>query len=77
MPELVKEWEYYAELGVTHDCGPGPHGHRINVTVTGGEWVGERLKASTVGAAADFIVVGGTGTAGSTSAGRSRPSTGR
>ena len=61
MPELVQEFEYYANLTPPQDVGPGPFGHRMSITVDGGEVTGERLKASLEGAAADWLLVGSDG----------------
>jgi hypothetical protein len=61
MPVLIPEFEYTVDVGATHDVGVGPFGHRMNITIPGGELVGERLKGSFVGAAADWILLGGDG----------------
>ena len=58
MPQLIQEFEYYAEFSAVHDVGSGPFGHRINISVGGGELAGERLKGSFVGAAADWLLLG-------------------
>jgi hypothetical protein len=57
MPQLVPEFEYYADLD-PHPVGPGPFGHRMEATITGGEVSGDRLKGSLVGAGADWLLVG-------------------
>ena len=55
MPELVQEFEYYADLQ-PHNIGPGPFGNRVEAAVTGGELSGDRLKGSFVGAGADWLL---------------------
>lgn len=57
MPELIPEMQYYADL-TSVDVGAGPFGHRVIVTVTGGEVSGERIKGSMVGAGADWVLLG-------------------
>ncbi len=60
MPTLVPEFEYSATLD-NHDIGPGPFGHRSIFNVTGGDFVGPRLKGSFVGAGADWLTIGADG----------------
>src|SRR5688500_14934894 len=55
MPELVQEFEYYADLQ-PHNIGPGPFGNRVEATDTGGGLSGDRLKGSFVGAGADWLL---------------------
>ena len=57
MPHLVPEFHYHADVE-PHPVGPGPYGHRIEGTVTGGEISGERLKGRIVGGGADWMLVG-------------------
>jgi hypothetical protein len=57
MPQLVPEFEYYADLD-PHPIGPGPFGNRMEATVTGGEVSGDRLKGALVGAGADWLLAG-------------------
>jgi hypothetical protein len=57
MPTLIPELQYYADLSIV-DVGPGPFGQRTIANVTGGELSGDRLKGATVGAGADWLLVG-------------------
>jgi hypothetical protein len=56
-PQLVEEFEFYADLEVI-DVGSGPFGQRAIATFTGGELTGERLKGTLVGAGADWALIG-------------------
>jgi hypothetical protein len=58
MPELIKEFEFYADLGGADAVGPGPFGERLIANVTGGQFAGDRLKGTIVGAGADWLLVG-------------------
>jgi len=59
MPELIKEFDYYADLDAPHAVGPGPFGQRILAYVTGGECSGDRLKGTLVaGSGADWLLAG-------------------
>jgi len=57
MPRLTPELTYYADLAMD-DVGPGPLGSRIIFNVTGGEFAGDRMKGSIVGAGADWLLAG-------------------
>lgn len=61
MPTLIKELEYHVELSGVDDVGTGPLGHRMIANVSGGEFVGDRLKATVVGAGADWVLLGADG----------------
>lgn len=50
MPELIKEFEYYADLQI-NAVGHGPFGQRVIANVTGGQIAGDRLKGTIVGGA--------------------------
>jgi hypothetical protein len=58
MAVLVPEFEYTVDVSTAHDVGAGPLGHRMCITVSGGELAGHRLKGRFVGAAADWILIG-------------------
>jgi hypothetical protein len=58
MPELIKEFDLHADLAGTDDVGSGPFGHRLNVSVSGGEVLGDRIKGTLVGAGADWLLAG-------------------
>jgi hypothetical protein len=58
MAQLIKELEYYVNIGGVGDLGTGPFGHRMIVTGTGGEVVGDRLKGTIVGPGGDWLLVG-------------------
>jgi hypothetical protein len=60
MPTLVQELQYYADLTAA-DCGAGPFGQRMNITVTGGEVTGDRLKGTMTGAGGDWLLLGDDG----------------
>ncbi|HEY1652960.1 MAG TPA: DUF3237 domain-containing protein [Acidimicrobiales bacterium] len=60
MPQLIPELTYYADL-VVDDVGAGPFGARLIYNVTGGEFVGDRMKGSIVGAGADWLLFGADG----------------
>jgi len=57
MPTLVRELEYFADL-VIDEVGTGPLGARVIANVTGGEFAGDRLRGSLVGAGADWLLGG-------------------
>ena len=59
--ELVHEFTYQAQLAEPLMAGPGPLGTRMIVPVTGGWAKGERITASFVGAAGDWLLVGADG----------------
>jgi hypothetical protein len=58
MPELVKEFDVRVQVGGSAAVGTGPFGNRLVVTVPGGEVVGDRIKGTFTGAAADWLLVG-------------------
>lgn len=58
MPELIKEFEYFEDVGRIDEVGPGPFGQRLIGNRTGGQIVGDRLKGTIVGAAADWALIG-------------------
>jgi Protein of unknown function (DUF3237) len=60
MPQLIPELTYHADL-VVDEVGPGPFGNRLIYNVTGGEFVGDRMKGSIVGAGADWLLFGADG----------------
>lgn len=57
MPRLIKEFEFYPDVEIDI-VGPGPFGQRLIGNVTGGQVVGDRLKAEIVGASGDWALVG-------------------
>ena len=60
MPELIKELQFYNYF--TMDTpGPGPFGQRVIAKVTGGEFSGDRLTGSLVGAGGDWLLAGADG----------------
>lgn len=61
MPQLIEEFEYYADIAAPQEVGAGPFGQRMIVPVPGGELAGDRLKGSFVGSAGDWLLVGGDG----------------
>jgi hypothetical protein len=58
MPELIKEFEYFVDVGVIDEVGPGPFGQRGIGNYTGGQFFGDRLKGTIVGASADWSLQG-------------------
>jgi hypothetical protein len=58
MPELIKELEYRADFSGLDQVGPGPFGQRAIAPFTGGEFTGDRLKGTIMGAGADWILLG-------------------
>jgi hypothetical protein len=61
MPHLVPELTYYADLTLD-EVGAGPLGaNRLIFNVTGGEFAGDRMKGSIVGAGADWLLLGSDG----------------
>lgn len=58
MLELIKEFDLHADLAPPADVGDTGFGHRLIVTATSGEVVGDRLKGSLVGAGGDWLVAG-------------------
>ncbi len=61
MPELIREFEYFVDVGGIDEVGPGPFGQRIIGNVIGGQFTGDRLKGTIVGAGADWPIVGSDG----------------
>lgn len=61
MPQFVQEFEYYGDVTPADDCGGGPFGQRMVVNVLGGEFTGDRLKGTFVGAGADWLLFGADG----------------
>lgn len=61
MPELIKEFDLLAAVASSDDVGAGPFGHRLNVSVSGGEVTGDRIKGTLVGAGADWLLAGADG----------------
>ena len=57
MPELIKEFEFQADLGTADVVGPGPFGQRLIANVTGGQFSGDRLEGTIVGAGADWLII--------------------
>jgi hypothetical protein len=57
VPELIEEMTHYADLALD-EVGTGPFGNRMIFNVTGGEFDGDRLKGTIVGAGADWCLVG-------------------
>jgi Protein of unknown function (DUF3237) len=57
VPKLVQEFQYSADL-VLEEIGSGPFGQRVIANVTGGKVDGSRIKATIVGAGADWLLVG-------------------
>jgi len=58
MPKLIKEFELQADVKVDFQLPfPGPFGKRIFGTVTGGRFVGDRLKGEIVGASGDWALM--------------------
>lgn len=58
MPELIKEFEYFVDIGEVDAVGPGPFGQRTIGNTTGGQFTGDRLKGTIVGAGADWLLAG-------------------
>lgn len=61
MPELIKELDFHAEVGGLDDIGAGPFGHRMIAAVSGGEFVGDRIRATVIGAGGDWLLLGADG----------------
>jgi hypothetical protein len=58
MPKLIKEFELQADVKVDFQLPlPGPFGQRILSNVTGGRFVGDRLKGEIVGASGDWALM--------------------
>ena len=57
MPRLIKEFEFHADVEI-NSMGLGPFGTRIIGNVTGGQFVGDRLKGEIVGASGDWALIG-------------------
>jgi hypothetical protein len=58
MPELIKELEYHADVSGVDEVGGGPFGQRVIANVSGGQFVGDRLKGSIVGTCGDWLLIG-------------------
>jgi hypothetical protein len=59
MPELLKELEYYVDIGGVDDVGTGPFGHRMIAAGAGGQVVGDRLKGTIAASAGgDWLLLG-------------------
>jgi Protein of unknown function (DUF3237) len=57
MPTLTPELTLRAYFNVD-DIGPGPFGIRQVATITSGEFTGDRLNGTTVGAGGDWLLIG-------------------
>ena len=57
MPTLTPEFTFRAYFNVD-DIGPGPFGIRQVATITGGEFRGDRLNGTVVGAGGDWLLIG-------------------
>lgn len=57
MPELIKEFEYFVDVGVIDDVGTGPFGQRVIANYTGGQIFGDRIKGTIVGTAGEWALV--------------------
>jgi hypothetical protein len=55
---LELEFTFEADVTAPHMVGPGPHGTRGVVTVTGGWVKGNRISGSLVGAGGDWLLIG-------------------
>jgi hypothetical protein len=55
-PELESRLSFQAD-----DIGTGPFGTRQIANITGGKFAGDRLSGTTVGAGADWLLIGGDG----------------
>lgn len=60
MPTLTPELESRISFQVD-DIGAGPFGTRGVANITGGTFTGDRLTGTTVGAGADWLLIGGDG----------------
>src|SRR5260370_21701785 len=60
MPTLTPELESRISFQVD-DIGTGPFGTRGVANITGGTFTGDRLTGTTVGAGADWLLIGGDG----------------
>ena len=60
MPTLTPELKLRALFNID-DVGPGPFGVRQVATITSGEFSGDRLNGTTVGAGGDWLLLGGDG----------------
>lgn len=59
MPELIKELDYFVDVGGVADVGTGPFGHRMIASGSGGEVVGDRLKGTIAPTAGgDWLLIG-------------------
>ena len=57
MPTFIPEIEFRASFGFD-DIGRGPFGARQVATIAEGKFIGERLSGTTVGAGADWLLLG-------------------
>jgi hypothetical protein len=57
MPTFIPELEFRAFFGFD-DIGRGPFGARQVATIAEGKFIGERLSGTTVGAGADWLLLG-------------------
>jgi hypothetical protein len=48
---------YHADLGISSPVGEGPHGNRLIVEVTGGQFEGSRLKGRILSGGGDWLVI--------------------
>jgi hypothetical protein len=55
MPELIKEFDFQANLAIDM-VGTGPFGQRIIANVTNGQITGDRINGTIVGAGADWLL---------------------
>ena len=60
-PELVYEFTYRAQVQPPVDVGPGPLGHRMILTVTGGDVDGERLSGTILSGGGEWFLAGADG----------------
>ncbi len=58
MPELIKEFEYFVDVGSIDDVGSGPFGQRVIGARTSGQITGDRIKGTIEGPGADWSLVG-------------------
>jgi hypothetical protein len=60
-PDLVYEFTYRAQIQPPVDVGPGPFGHRMIFTVTGGDVDGERLRGTILPGGGEWFLAGADG----------------
>lgn len=58
MPELIQEIEFRVDLSGVDEVGAGPFGQRMIANVSGGQFTGDRLKGTIVGAGGDWLLLG-------------------